>query len=124
MIEEKTRVTNSRECLQELLDAPEHVYFIYSAGLVKIGYSTNWRARFDDIYQGCSHHAELILVMPGDRKLERDYHTLFAESRMGGEWFRLEGNVRRFLEIYASEVGRENLEFSHQDFLEMNQSAA
>jgi hypothetical protein len=96
--------------LQALLDAPEHIYFIYSAGLVKIGYSTDWRTRVDTVCRGCAEPAELLLVMTGDRKMEQQYHVLFSESREGGEWFRLEGNVRRFLERYATPAGKEILE--------------
>jgi hypothetical protein len=106
------------EALRELVEAPEHIYFIYSAGRVKIGFSTNWRVRVDAVCQGCSHHAELVLVMPGTREMEQGYHALFAGSREGGEWFRLEGNMRRFLDRYASAYGRELLDLAHEDFLE------
>ena len=107
-------MTNAK---QELLDAPSHVYFIYSAGRVKIGFSTRWQGRVDEVCQGCGHESELILVMPGDRKMERDYHTLFSASRETGEWFRLDGDVRRFLDLYASAEGREVLNLAHDGFI-------
>lgn len=94
------------------LSAPSHIYFIYSAGRVKIGYSTNWRSRVDQVCRGCSHPAELILVIPGDRQWERGCHNLFAAYREGGEWFRCEGKVREFLQLYASREGREILELA------------
>lgn len=111
-------LTEREHQIQECMDAPSHIYFIYSAGRVKIGFSTNWRDRVDAVCQGCSHHAELVLVMPGEHEMEQGYHSIFAESRESGEWFRLEGNVRRFLDRYASDVGKEALDLAHQDFLE------
>lgn len=111
--------TEREEALQDRIDAPEHIYFVYSAGRVKIGYSTNWRARVDAVCQGCGHEAALVLVMPGDRKMEQGYHSLFHESRESGEWFRLDGNVRRFLDLYASAEGREVLKLAHDGFLEI-----
>ncbi len=106
--------------LQEILDQPSHIYFIYSAGRVKIGYSTNWRARVDAVCQGCPHHAEMILVMPGDLKMERDYQALFHEYREVGEWFRCEGKMREFLQHFSSQTGREVLEMAELHFAEMS----
>lgn len=106
MIEEKTEMPNAhpteREARQQWIDAPEHVYFIYSAGRVKIGYSTDWFKRMETICVACPHQAELILVMPGNRKMERGYHALFSDYRETGEWFRLDGDLRRFLDMNAS----------------------
>lgn len=108
----------SEDELRALAEAPSHVYFIYSAGLVKIGYSTNWPARTDAVCQGCADHAELILVMTGDRKMERGYHALFSDYHHQGEWFRCEGKVREFLMHYASEQGREALILAEETYRE------
>lgn len=102
--------------IRELAGAPAHVYFIYSGGLIKIGYSSNWVQRLEDISQGCPHPAEMILVMPGDREMEAGYHKLFAEYRMNREWFRCEGKMRDFLMHFSSPEGRENLELAEQSF--------
>lgn len=102
--------------LNECFDAPSHVYFIYSAGLVKIGYSTEWETRVRSVRQGCAHHSELVLVMPGDQQMEAGYHDLFAAYREGGEWFRCEGKMREFLLKFASRDGVENLKFAEYHF--------
>jgi len=106
--------------LMEILDQPSHIYFVYSAGRVKIGYSTNWRSRVDAVCQGCPHHAELILVMPGDMKMERGYQALFHEYHESGEWFRCDGKMREFLQHFSSEVGRDALEMAEAHFAELN----
>jgi hypothetical protein len=111
------REDRSWDAIEELLEAPSHVYFIYSAGLVKIGYSTDWQSRLNQVRRGCAHHAELILVMPGDRKMEADYHGLFDEYRERGEWFRCDGKMREFLERFASKEGLENLELAESAYV-------
>lgn len=102
--------------IADLHNAPSHVYFIYSAGLVKIGFSTNWTARVDSVCQGCPHYACLVLVMPGDRKMERGYHALFGDYRESGEWFRCEGKIREFLMHYASDMGKDDLQAAEDAF--------
>lgn len=104
--------------LVELLDAPSHIYFIYSGGLVKIGFSTNWRKRVESVCQGCPEHAEMIMVMTGDRQMEAGYHALFGEYRVRGEWFRCEGKMREFLHRFTTPEGRENLELAEASFAE------
>ena len=98
--------------IESRLAAPSHIYFIYSAGLVKIGYSTEWRSRVERVCNGCPHPAALILVIPGDEQQERGFHAMFAAYRERGEWFRCEGKVREFLQRYASPEGREILELA------------
>lgn len=120
MIEQKTEVPNSDAVLKELHDAPSHIYFVYSAGLLKIGFSTNWLARVDAVCQGCPHYACVVLVMPGDRKMEQGYHALFSEYRENGEWFRFEGKMREFIMRYAGEIGREDLQSAEDHFREGN----
>lgn len=116
MIEEKTRVPNRRDAeIAELMAAPSHVYFVYSAGLVKIGFSTDWLARVETVSRGCPHDAQTILVMPWSRTDEAGFHALFDEYRTVGEWFRCEGKVREFLMMYATKEGREQLELALED---------
>jgi hypothetical protein len=98
--------------------APEHVYFVYSAGRVKIGFSRDWMRRVDRVANGCPHHCETILVVPGGREHERQFHELFADLRVTGEWFLYDGILRRFLDLYASPDGRDALELAHESFLE------
>lgn len=101
--------TETVPSLVDLHNAPSHIYFIYSAGLVKIGFSTNWLARTDAVCQGCPHYACVVLVMPGSRNIEAGYHALFSDYRENREWFRCDGKLREFLLLYASDVGKEDL---------------
>lgn len=115
-IERRPHRRASEDEMQALIEAPSHVYFIYSAGLVKIGFSTNWTARTDAVCQGCPDHAELIMVMTGDRKMERGYHALFSDYHHLGEWFRCDGKVREFLMHFASEEGQNALIMAEENY--------
>jgi Meiotically Up-regulated Gene 113 (MUG113) protein len=110
------RISAESVPIEELHNAPSHVYFIYSAGLVKIGFSTKWTARVDAVCQGCPHYATLVLVMPGDRNMERGYHALFHEYHSNGEWFLCEGKMREFLLRYTTDIGREELLAAEEAF--------
>lgn len=104
--------------LRELMDEPSHVYFIYSAGMVKIGYSTDWLRRTDAVCQGCPHDARVVLVLTGDRRMESAYHALFSDYRTNGEWFRCEGKMREFLMLYCTTTGREDLQLAEESYEE------
>ncbi|WP_368499427.1 GIY-YIG nuclease family protein [Herbiconiux sp. A18JL235] len=58
------------------------VYYLASRGLVKIGTSSNPRARLAQIA-----HEELLAFERGGRALEQRRHREFAACRAGREWF-------------------------------------
>lgn len=105
--------------LRDLMAAASHVYFVYSAGLVKIGFSADWLSRTDTVCRGCPHDAQVVLVMPGDRQMEAAYHALFHEYRTVGEWFRCEGKMREFLIRFTTKEGRETLELAEESYREV-----
>lgn len=83
------------------------VYFLYSAGHIKIGKS---------IYGGFARCAELasltpvpvsiLFTIPGDFKTERQLHNQFAELRTKGEWFVLRPMLRQYIKTHlAQKVG-------------------
>lgn len=77
---------------------PEVVYFMYSAGKIKIGYSKDVLKRLTDLSNMASSPVELIAVLPGDREFERHLHQTFKPDRIHGEWFNPSSEIRRFLE--------------------------
>ncbi len=72
------------------------IYFVacVEVNAVKIGYSTSVQMRTDTLQTGCPLALELLTVIPGHFNLERALHYEFAELRIRGEWFRLEGPLR------------------------------
>jgi len=68
-----------------------HVYFIRPVALsgpVKIGYSTLPAARLRALMVWSPLPLEIVAQTPGDGKLERRFHTLFAKHHSHSEWFR------------------------------------
>lgn len=79
------------------------VYAIRVRGfdLVKIGYSTAPTRRFVQLEAGSGMVGglDLILRVPGSRRLERRLHDRFAAQRLFGEWFQLSGPVSDWLDL-------------------------
>ncbi len=77
----------------------EMVYFLYSAGLIKIGYTSNIYRRFADLKNMGGATATLVAVVPYVHKdYEKLLHQLFKADRSHGEWFRPSAEIKRFLE--------------------------
>lgn len=87
-----------------------YVYFIYSAGFIKIGYSDTPRLRHMALDKGSAFRVHMLQLLRGTRELERSFHARFAEDRQNGEWFRLSPVLRAFLlEHLSATVGGEHL---------------
>jgi len=62
------------------------VYFIKAAnGRVKIGYSANLERRVSELLR--LNGGEFLGSIPGDRSVERHFHSLYRRHRLAGEWF-------------------------------------
>ena len=73
-------------------------YAMLSGEAVKIGYSTNPRARASQVRCNTPADVDLVGYIPGTVEDERAIHARLSEWRISGEWFRLEGNVADFVE--------------------------
>jgi hypothetical protein len=68
-----------------------HVYYIVTAGRIKIGHSINVEQRLLSYPPGM----EILYIRKGDRKLERDEHRRFRTYLTDGrEWFEDRPEVR------------------------------
>lgn len=76
------------------------VYFVRADGRgpVKIGFSTGADGRLKSLQT--SHHGELAIIaaIPGTQESERSLHKHFAKLRLKGEWFKYQGELRRYIE--------------------------
>lgn len=95
--EERHRLEIARQA--ERLNPPKvgFVYFIKSAGLVKIGFTVDLQQRVSAIKNGNPHELTLIGSMPGTDDTEYFLHQMFSKYRQSGEWFRIEGDLDAFL---------------------------
>ncbi|WP_375048912.1 GIY-YIG nuclease family protein [Bradyrhizobium sp. 8-10B] len=92
------------------------IYFMYSAGRIKIGFSTGLRARHSGLKKAGSFPPVLLLVMPGTGKEERDIHARFKDDRLHGEWFRLSAKLRGYLKMRLCDTGLASLEQAEREY--------
>lgn len=77
---------------------PNHLYFIKCGEFLKIGIAADVRKRVKDMEMNNPHEMEVIHVMLGKRKEEKELHLRFADYRHRNEWFRFEGELREYVE--------------------------
>lgn len=80
------------------------VYFVEREGFIKIGYSTVLVGRLAELARGANSIAgmtvgpvRLLATMAGDKRKERDLHARFESLRVGGEWFRPNAALWRYI---------------------------
>ncbi len=68
----------------------DYLYIIENNGLYKIGYSSNWKKRYQN-YKTHLGSVNLIYLTKQDNcfDLENYLHSLFSDKRTYGEWFDL-----------------------------------
>ena len=77
-----------------------YIYAIGSEnGTVKIGYSVNPKSRLPFLRVGHPGKLTLLGFIEATRSQEAEVHHLLARWRVTGEWFRLEGAVKDFVEM-------------------------
>ena len=66
------------------------IYFVQAedGGLIKIGWSIDCEHRLRDMQIGSPVRLKLLVIVPGNRKRERQLHQHWAHLRAHGEWFR------------------------------------
>ena len=71
------------------------VYFIYvrEMNAVKIGYTKNLLHRFPNIQTATPAELELLGVVDGDTRVERQFHKKFERHHIHGEWYRFSDEI-------------------------------
>lgn len=74
---------------QGCIPRQRYVYAVEAveSGRVKIGIAEDPAKRLQGHQVSSPERLRLLKVVPGDRKLERELHRRFADSRLHGEWF-------------------------------------
>jgi hypothetical protein len=79
-----------------------HVYFLFSNGSIKIGFTKNITTRLDDLKTGLACGVECFIAVQGTPLLERALHRKFYASRMSGEWFEPTKDLLAFIAKVAA----------------------
>lgn len=83
------------------------VYFVQNGSLVKIGWSTNLRARLSAL---CLRRMAVLLAVAGDNALEAALHRTFWGLRQEGtEWFRYEQPLSDYIQELRNHAHPVNL---------------
>ena len=77
----------------------KYIYFIQctTTGFVKIGKSTNPKSRLKSLQCGSPTKLKLIKKIEGGIYLESILHEYFKHLHRHGEWFKYDGELKRFL---------------------------
>lgn len=81
-----------------------YVYFIRSFDRVKIGFTADLTKRFKQLKTGASNPIRILAVVPGTQDTEAYFHSMFADYRVNGEWFRYEGDLKRFTGVMPARL--------------------
>jgi hypothetical protein len=92
------------------------VYFAYSAGRIKIGYSRGTAVRQQQLATAGPIDPVMILLIHGGPKDEAALHVQFAEERVRGEWFVLSDHLRVYLSRRLCDIGRASLDRCETEF--------
>jgi hypothetical protein len=80
------------------------IYFVQMQcpnGYVKIGVAVELAQRLDKLQNASPYGLDLIRVLPGGLKEERELHRRFAASHVRREWFRPTDDLMAFVEEKA-----------------------
>lgn len=85
------------------------IYFIQSEQYVKIGYTSNLKARYKKYVTENPNPVRLLGSIKGGMDIEKKLHKRFGEFKHNREWFHLNDTVRAMI-IIAIEEGKDNIE--------------
>lgn len=74
------------------------IYFLKLEQFVKIGFTNNPHNRITTLQSGLPEKVELIYLMDGGRKEEKELHLKFSGNRREGEWFILVDEILDYIE--------------------------
>lgn len=64
---------------------------------MKIGFTTDILGRISSMATGHAGKLTLIGAMPGTHQDEKDLHRRFRDLRVRGEWFKFQGELKKFV---------------------------
>ena len=75
------------------------VYFIVGPRCVKIGTARDVEQRLYALQSASPFGLRLLGKMPGDRRLEQEFHKRWSEYRRRGEWFDLKPKLHQEIKL-------------------------
>lgn len=75
------------------------VYFIGNSekNICKIGFSYSPNKRLKELQTGNPFPLFVFKTVKGDMQMEKTFHFLYRQYRTQGEWFKIEGELKKFI---------------------------
>lgn len=75
------------------------VYFAINEehAMCKIGYSVSPSKRLKELQTSCPYILKIQKTVVGDIQMERLFHKIYKDYKITGEWFKLIGELKRFV---------------------------
>ena len=77
------------------------IYFVQEQspyGFIKIGFATQFKTRLSALKVDNPWGLRVLLVVEGDREVEKNLHWEFVEDHFRGEWFRPSAAILSYIE--------------------------
>jgi hypothetical protein len=84
---------------------PSVIYFLSAGDKLKIGFTSDLNQRMTSLSATSPVPLTLLHSTPGTMADERSWHRRFADYRLHGEWFRLQGELAAYLAEVAVDSG-------------------
>jgi DNA-binding XRE family transcriptional regulator len=75
------------------------IYFIKQGGYVKIGYSSLFKKRLNQLQTASPVKLEVLALIKGEKQDEKKYHDKFKHINSNGEWFYYNDEIISFIDL-------------------------
>jgi DNA-binding XRE family transcriptional regulator len=74
------------------------IYIVKQLDYVKIGYTSRFKKRFQELQVSSPVKLEVLALIKGDRVDEKNFHDAFNHLSSNGEWFFYNDEIEKFVE--------------------------
>ena len=80
------------------------IYIVKQLNYVKIGYTSRFKKRIQELQVASPVKLEVIALIKGDKSDEKNYHDAFKHLSSNGEWFVYNDEIERFAEALDKDL--------------------
>ena len=80
------------------------IYIVKQLDYVKIGYTSRFKKRFQELQVSSPVKLEVLGLIKGDRVDENNFHNAFNHLSSNGEWFFYNDEIERFVEALDKDL--------------------
>ena len=80
------------------------IYIVKQLDYVKIGYTSRFKKRFQELQVSSPVKLEVLGLIKGDKVDEKNFHDAFKHLSSNGEWFFYNDEIERFVEALDKDL--------------------